>query len=355
MKQVGTYYRALHLYMESSSGHQVEEAIQNPNMFSHPVHQANENSLFGGLSREEFYTKHEVVHHESFMLNSQNMKIFTQIWRPVGDVDDAGLRGVVGLIHGYANDSSWLLQLTAVAMAKLGFFVCALDLRGHGLSEGVRGHVPDINPIVDDCVQYFDSVRSKCPNLPAFLYGESLGGAIAMLVCLRGQSTRTWAGLILSGSMCGVSTKFRPVWPLEMLLPLVAAFFSSWQLVMTKPLAGRSLKEEWKRRLSSLNPNRPECRKPTAATALEFLRVCQEVRRRSKELKTPLLVVHGGDDTICDVESAAAVYDTAGSKDKTLRVMPGMWHQLIGESKEGVDMAFGTIFSWLMVRADSTY
>lgn len=159
-------------------------------MCHHPIHDANENSLFGGLSPQEFYKKHKVLHRESFMVNNQSMKIYTQSWRPDngGNVDQTSpdrLRGVVGVIHGYATDSSWLLQLTAVAMAKLGFSVCALDLQGHGLSEGLRGHIPEINPIVGDCVQYFDSVRSDYPTLPTYLYSEVLGG----MACLRQSRT----------------------------------------------------------------------------------------------------------------------------------------------------------------------
>lgn len=48
---------------------------------SHPVNDANESSPYGDLTREEFYKNHQILHKESFMLNQQNMKIFTQTWR----------------------------------------------------------------------------------------------------------------------------------------------------------------------------------------------------------------------------------------------------------------------------------
>ncbi|KAG9439140.1 hypothetical protein H6P81_019305 [Aristolochia fimbriata] len=314
---------------------------------THPIHQATEESLFGGLTREEFLKKHQVLHEESFMLNSQKMKIFTQSWR----LKSANpLKGIVAMVHGYTGDSSWLIQLTAVAIAKLGFYVCALDLQGHGSSDGARGHIPDINPVVDDCIQYFDSVRLKHPELPAFLYGESLGGAIALLVSLR-QNVEQWKGLILSGAMCGVSSKVKPLWPLEKLLPVAAFFLSSKRVVLTKPLTERSFKEEWKRRLVAKNPKRIHSTKPTAGTALEMMRICEEIERRSREVETPLLVLHGEDDLVCDAESATLVYENASSKDKTLKILPGVWHQFIGEPEEGVDLAFGIVFSWLEQRA----
>lgn len=318
----------------------------------HPIHQATQDSLFAGHSPAEFYDLHGVVHQESFTPNAdRKMKMFTQSWQP-SSVDTGGipLRGLVCLIHGYTADSSWFIQLTAVAIAKLGFYACALDLRGHGQSDGLRGHIPKIDPVVDDCVNYFDSVRAQHPGLPAFLYGESLGGAVAVLVCLR--QPRQWAGLVLSGAMFGVSNKYKPPWPLEELLPLASFFFSPWKLLITKSLTDCSYKKEWKRKLARRNPFRVVPGKPTTGTALEFLRVCDEIGRRSRELETPLLVVHGEEDIVCDAESAKMVFATAVSKDKTMKILPGMWHQLIGEAREDVDLAFEIIFSWLQELAN---
>ncbi|XAR72549.1 2-acylglycerol O-acyltransferase [Bertholletia excelsa] len=323
---------------------------------AHPVHEANDNSPFGDLTREEFYQKHHVIHHESFVLNKQNMKIFTQSWFPDSESESESvspaskLRGMVGMVHGYADESSWLVQLTAVGLAKAGFYVCALDLQGHGYSEGSRAHIPSLHPLVEDCIQVFDSARNRHKHLPAFLFGESLGGAISILICLK-QRTE-WTGLILNAAMCGVSKKFKPIWPLEELLPAAAFIAPKWRISITEDPVKKSYKEEWKRKLSLKSPNRVAVAKPTAATALEFLRICEYIKRNCHGLEVPLLVVHGGDDKICDPETARFVYERVASKDKTLRIFEGVWHQFIGEPREGVEMAFGTILAWIGERAD---
>ena len=197
------------------------------NIMSHPVHDASESSPYGDLTREEFYKNHQILHKESFMLNQQNMKIFTQSWRPNSTLQ---LEGLVAMEHGYNSESSWLFELTAVAIAKAGFLVCAIDLQGHGYSDSLPGHIPNIEPIVCDCIQFFDSIKVDHPKLPAFIYGESLGGAIAILVCLKQK--REWNGLILNGSMCGISAKFKPTWPLEKLLPVAAFLAPTWKIVI---------------------------------------------------------------------------------------------------------------------------
>jgi acylglycerol lipase len=65
-------------------------------------------------------------------------------------------------------------------------------------------------------------------------------------------------------------------------------------------------------------------------------------------------MVHGEDDFACDFRSASFVYESASSKDKTLKIFPGMWHMLVGEPKENVELVFGTILTWLRDHAAQT-
>ncbi|XP_057810306.1 caffeoylshikimate esterase-like [Salvia miltiorrhiza] len=315
---------------------------------AHPIHEANEESPYGNLTKEEFYKKHDILHQESFMINSQNMRIFTQSWRPA----DPGrrVRALVGMIHGYTSESGWLFELNAVAAAKAGFLVVALDLQGHGLSDGPPDHIADVQPLLRDCLLFFDAARARHPRLPHFLYGESLGGALAALVCLRQKAA--WRGLILSGAMCEVSRKFKPVWPLEKLLPAAAFVAPEWRIAITPPPGRLSYREGWKGRLAGRSPNRRTCGRPTAATALQLLNVCEYVKRNCGELEVAMLILHGGDDVICDPVGAEHLHRTAASKDKTLKIYDGVWHQLIGEPNDVVEENFNTVLTWIQVRAD---
>ncbi|KAK9282592.1 hypothetical protein L1049_010809 [Liquidambar formosana] len=251
------------------------------------------------------------------------------------------------------DESSWFVQLTAVHFTKAGFATCAIDHQGHGFSEGLVAHIPDIDPVVDDCISFFNSFRElHGPSLPSFLYGESLGGAIALLITLRRDGSRPWDGLVLSGAMCGVSAKFKPPWPLEHFLPLVAAVVPTWRVIPTRSFPEVSYKEEWKRRLAKASPRRP-LQRPRAATARSNLRVCDELQARFEEVDVSfLLIVHGGGDVVCDPASVEDLYRRAASKDKTLRIYPGMWHQLVGEPEEKVELVFGEIVEWLRTRAE---
>lgn len=313
----------------------------------HPVAEATEESPFGSLSPGDFYARHSVSHGSEFMTNSRGMRLFTQWWEPL---PPSQISGIVAVVHGFTGDSNWLVQLTAVLFARSGFATCAIDHQGHGHSDGLATHIPDINPVVDDCIAFFASYRARHPpSLPSFLYAESLGGAIALLVTLRGDA---WDGLVLNGAMCGISPKFKPPWPLEHILWVVAALFPTWQIALTRgSLPEVSFKVEWKRRLALASPTRSTAR-ARAATGQELLRVCRELHGRLGEVEVPLLIVHGGDDVVCDPGCVEELHRRAASKDKTIRIYPGMWHQLVGEPEENVELVFGEVVNWLRARAD---
>ncbi|CAN1251775.1 Caffeoylshikimate esterase [Linum perenne] len=294
----------------------------------HPISDANDKTPFGTLSPAEFYAKHGVSHHEQYRTNSRGFKLFTQWWAPADDK----IIGCIAVVHGYTGESSWFIQLTSILFAKHGFLVCAIDHQGHGLSDALDGlihHMPDINPVVDDCIDFFDEFRrTHAPNLPAFLYAESLGGAIALFISLKQKGA--WDGLILNGAMCGISAKFKPPWPLEHLLFVVAAVIPTWRLAMASP--------------------RRSVARPRAATALELLRVCRDLQARFEQVDVPMLISHGGEDVVCDPACVEELHRRASSKDKTLKIYPGMWHQMVGEEQDNVNLVFGDMISWLNAR-----
>ena len=150
---------------------------------THPVAEASEQSPFGALNPEEFYSRHSVSHGSEYVTNPGGLKLFTQWWTPL---PPAEVVGILAIVYEFTGETSWFVQLTAVHFAKAGFAVCAIDHQGHGFSEGLVAHIPGINPVVDDCISFFESFRARhAPSLPSFLYAESLGGAIAIFITLR--------------------------------------------------------------------------------------------------------------------------------------------------------------------------
>lgn len=67
----------------------------------------------------------------------------------------------------------------------------------------------------------------------------------------------------------------------------------------------------------------------------------------------PFFVLHGEADIVTDPEISKALYEKASSRDKTLKLYPGMWHALTsGEPDYNVDLVFADITNWLDRRTD---
>jgi len=83
-------------------------------------------------------------------------------------------------------------------LARHGINVYALDQRGHGRSDGRRGHVRDFHRYLEDLERFRRTVSSDLPSgLPMYVLGHSLGGLI-VLRYLQEFEGRIFAGAILS-------------------------------------------------------------------------------------------------------------------------------------------------------------
>lgn len=71
-------------------------------------------------------------------------------------------------------------------------------------------------------------------------------------------------------------------------------------------------------------------------------------RPRKWQVTLPFFVLHGEADTVTDPEVSRALYERAGSGDKTIKLYPGMWHGLTaGEPDDNVEAVFADIIAWL--------
>jgi alpha-beta hydrolase superfamily lysophospholipase len=71
-----------------------------------------------------------------------------------------------------------------------------MDLRGHGKSEGIRGHARSINQLMDDVDLLYSFAGEIFPGFRLILYGHSMGGTIVLNYIIR--RNRTVSGLIVT-------------------------------------------------------------------------------------------------------------------------------------------------------------
>jgi len=106
--------------------------------------------------------------------------------------NDKKPKGTICIIHGLGEHQGRYEHI-AKFYVENGFQVYSYDQRGHGKSEGKRGHSPGLNHNLDD----LERVIKTIPHHHLFLYGHSFGGNVLANFLLRKQPTYL-KGAILS-------------------------------------------------------------------------------------------------------------------------------------------------------------
>jgi alpha-beta hydrolase superfamily lysophospholipase len=102
-------------------------------------------------------------------------------------------KGIVYLVHGLGEHSG-RYDHVGKALTNAGYHLASFDLRGHGLSEGPRGHTPGLSYLMDDVRLFMvESSKHLGNSLPKFIYGHSLGGSLVLNFGLQNHSDFTGA------------------------------------------------------------------------------------------------------------------------------------------------------------------
>ncbi|KAJ1402358.1 Serine aminopeptidase, S33 [Sesbania bispinosa] len=235
-------------------------------------------------------------------------------------------------------------------LACAGYAVFGIDFEGHGRSAGVRCYITKFDNIVDDCDDYFKSIceLQEYKRKPKFLYGESMGGTVCLLLHKRDPSF--WEGAVLVAPMCKISDKLKPPPVVVNILSKMADIIPKWKIVPSKDIIDTGFKDQGKREMIRKNKLIYQD-KPRLKTALEMLRTSMDIESSLHEVTIPFIVLHGEEDTVTDPEVSKALYERAGSTDKSMKLYPGMWHGITsGESDENIKVVFTDIINWLEKR-----
>jgi len=228
-----------------------------------------------------------------------------------------GTRHVL-LVHGLAEHMGRYAHVVE-ALNGAGWAVTAVELRGHGESEGKRGHV-------DRWAQYLDDVRAAAATIdgPVVLLGHSMGGLVALDLAIDGLPNGIDA-LVLSDPNVAVAIeapalKVMGAKVLSKLLPrlslsneLDASLICSHQPVVDKyredPLVYSTITPRW---------------------FTEMIGSQKRVVANATKYETPLLMLLGEGDAICDWKASAALARNWGGEANTI-TYPELFHEIFNE------------------------
>jgi len=267
-----------------------------------------------------------MTHKEGKFDGYKGLKLYYQYWLP-----DGKPKAVLLVAHGLAEHSGRYKNLVDYFVPK-GYAVYALDHRGHGKSEGTRSHVDNFNDYLIDLKTFFDMVRKDNKNTRIFLFGHSLGGTIATAYAVEHQEEL--AGLILSGSSLVASTSVSPA------LLAVAGIVSALLPKMGVTLLDASAISRNKSVVDAyVNDPLVFRGKVPARTGAELARMWKQLPEQMPKIKLPVLIMHGFADQLTNPAGSKLLYERVGSKDKTLKLYEGCYHEICNEPEHEQVMA----------------
>jgi alpha-beta hydrolase superfamily lysophospholipase len=270
---------------------------------------------------------------EETMNGVGGLRIFARSWRPEGRP-----RAVMLLIHGFNSHSGYYLW-AAEQLLELGLAVYALDLRGRGRSDGERYFIEKFSEYQSDVDLLVKLARVREPDLPMFMLGHSAGGVIACNYVLDHQAD--FAGLVCESFAYRVPA---PDFALAVVKGL--SHLAPHAHVLKLPKAEFSRDPKVTKALID-DPLLADEVQPTKTVA-EMVRADERLKRDFKDFTLPLLIIHGTKDTVTRPEGSKEFFDNASSKDKTLKLYEGYFHDPLNDL--GKEAVMDDIKGWIGAR-----
>jgi alpha-beta hydrolase superfamily lysophospholipase len=250
-------------------------------------------------------------------------------------------RGAVVITHGFGEHGGTYRHVAESLGRMLDVDIIAVDLRGHGRSPGRRGVVRRYEDLTDDLACVLDWAARARPDVPRFLLGHSNGGQVALRVALARQGA--FDGLIISNPALRIAV---PIPPHKLKLGRFLLRYAPWVTLRSELRVDRLTRD-------------PEIQRAHRADRLRHSRMSaplffgmveggEMLMGRAGEIRTPIVMLIGGQDPVVDPAAARELYDRLGSEDKTLLLYPKMLHEPLNEL--GREQVLDDLARWIEPR-----
>jgi acylglycerol lipase len=273
-----------------------------------------------------------VKHKEGKFKGYKGLSLYYQCW-----LSDKSPKAVLLVAHGLAEHSSRYKNLVNYFVPK-GYAVYAFDYRGHGKSEGLRSYVDRFSDYVADLKTFFDKVRKEHRDAKIFLVGHSMGGTVATAYAIEHQ--QGLAGVITSAPSLVASSTVSPA------LLAIAGVVSALAPKMGVTVLDASTISRDKSVVDAyVNDPLVFRGKIPARTGAELARMWKTLPEQMPKIKLPMLIMQGTADRLANPASSKLLYKRAGSKDKTLKLYKGFYHEIFNEP--GHRQVMADVEAWL--------
>ncbi|NQU58885.1 MAG: alpha/beta hydrolase [Rhodospirillales bacterium] len=244
-------------------------------------------------------------------------------WLPA----DQNPAAVMIAVHGF-NDYSNFFTEPGTFLAERGLATYAYDQRGFGATPAA-GIWPGVPTLIKDLVTVIDLVRDRHPDIPLFLFGESMGGAVVMVAIKEARKSGK------SLAVDGVILSAPAVWGRETMpwYQTAALWFSAHTMPKAK-LTGQGLKimaSDNIEMLRALGRDPLVIKKTRVDTVYGLTNLMDVALLAAREFDLPSLILYGEKDEIIPrkpIDLMLSRLPEAGKADRKVIFYANGYHML---------------------------
>ncbi|MDI3309272.1 MAG: alpha/beta fold hydrolase, partial [Acetobacteraceae bacterium] len=245
---------------------------------------------------------------------------------------------VVLALHGF-NDSRDAWEYPAPQMAEAGVTVFAPDQRGFGAAPG-RGLWPGTETLVDDARTMARLVQARYPHTPLFLMGESMGGAVLILLATSPDPPPAAGYVLVAPAVWGRA---------EMNLFIQAALWGAATFLPGVRVTGHELPlhiraSDNMEALIRLSDDPLTIRRTRFDTIMGLVNLMDAAQRAAPRFHAPALFLYGGKDQLVPGDAMRAFWRTLPAGER-LAYYPQGYHLLLRDLARALPLL--DILSWM--------
>jgi len=267
--------------------------------------------------------------------SKDNIKLFNKVWSPKGEI-----KAALCLVHGMGEHCERYAHV-ANFLNENGVAVVSFDHRGHGKSEGKKGHAPNYEALLDDVGLALSKTAELFPKIPIFLYGHSMGGNVVLNYALRRKpnvkgiiASSPWLNLAFEPSKIDLTLA-------KFMINIYPSFTQNSKLDATAISRDAKEVEKYKN-----DPLVHDLISP--AFFLGAFEAGNYALEHASEMAYSLLIYHGTKDRLTSHDASKAFAEKMNPKLVTWKSWEGLFHETHNEPEKAAVLQF--LLEWIKVR-----
>lgn len=245
------------------------------------------------------------------------LQLFAKEWKV------ADPKAVIALVHGFGEHVVRYDAMAAYYNAR-GYAMIGSDHRGHGQSEGRRGHTPDYQLFMDEIHELIDVCKERYPGKPLIIYGHSMGGNLTLNYLMQNADPALQLTVVTSPWIRLVQEPPAFLKWIVNLVKKISPTFSQGKKIGT--YVSRVQEEVDLYMNDPLNHGTI-----SVSLASAMFKACDRIEQFQGKLPVPALIMHAGDDQITSKVATESFVKQLKSK-VTMKIWPGLYHEIHNES-----------------------